>query len=266
MPNHIAKHLLKSVAKNGDDALKNGAKNGAKHSHRAKPKPGKTLPKPKKGDVEGNFQARVETLQAQDRGELKPRFRDESGQEHWIQKNGVDPETGELKFQYRNRNDKLNEVDGRARNADAQTNPEAAPFREGMTETKGIDAHHIAGLEQFSWLFEGLDEADQSAMIGLLEKSGIFTGHNAGNRADLPKKVHDKLHTWMKKKGFTGKNKASIAHLPLEKRLPFVEQMKDEYDQSMEHMYGLMMSDNEFHTSYVKEAEPEFAGIAPGSS
>lgn len=252
MPDQIIKHLLKGVAQNSDDVVKHSVK-------KAKPKPARTLPKPKKGDVEGNFQARVETLQAQDRGELKPRFVDEAGQEHWIQKNGVDPKTGELKFQFRNRTDKLNEVDGRSRNADAQTNPEAEPFRDGAIP--GRESHHIAGLEQFSWLFEGLDEADQSAMIGLLEQSGIFTGHNAANRADLPKKIHDKLHAWMKKKGFTGKNKASIAHLPIEKRLPFIQQMKEEFDQSMEEMYRLMMSDDEFHNAFVSQFQPEMVGF-----
>jgi len=269
MSNHVVKNLVKQLTKkNAGEAIPAVTRSlqgplmpdvkKAGKTYKAKPKKIKN----KLDDVqhEANVVDYINTKGNRKPGSLN--FADDQGNTSYLNKSGDNMQYTNLRTKGGN-NSKLQ--DRRGRDAEIQTRPDIDQTQFYKEAAPDADAHHIAGLDQFGWLFDGLEVGDQAAMIGILEKIGIFTGNNSANRADLPKSVHKEIHKWMTKKGFTGRNKASIAHLSLEERLPFVEQMKDEYNQSMEKIYGLMMSDNDFHTSYVKEVEPEFAGIAPGS-
>ena len=60
------------------------------------------------------------------------------------------------------------------------------------------DAHHRAGLEMYDWMFDGLDETGQGEVRAFLQSLGVDPGDTKFNRMDLPKDVHDALHTYLR--------------------------------------------------------------------
>ena len=81
------------------------------------------------------------------------------------------------------------------------------------------------------------------ALTAMLEKAGIPMGNNPFNRADLSTKVHSQLHTWMTAKGFVGRKKKSLGKMPLEDRMEYVQQVINEYRESMKKMFELQMAE-----------------------
>ena len=269
MPNHIIKGLVKNLTKkNAGEAIAPVARqlSGPLQPDKViagktyKPKPTKVKNKLDKVQHEANVVDYINTKGDRKTGSLN--FADDQGNTSYLNKSGDNMQYTDLRTKGGN-NSKLQ--DRRGVDAEVQTRPDIDQTRFYKEAEPGTEAHHIAGLDQYGWLFDGLDSGDQAAMIGLLEKIGIFTGNNPANRADLPKQVHTALHSWMKKKGFVGREKASIAHLSFDERLGFVNQLKTEYDETMKEMYTMMTkeraSKDEFHNAFVSQFQPEMVGF-----
>ena len=163
-------------------------------------------------------------------------FIDEEGNKSYLNKAGDKLQYTNLRTKGGN-NSKLSSR--RQRDADAQTRPDIDQTKFYKDSDPSKEAHHIAGLDQYGWLYDGLDNADQMAMTGLLEKNGVFTGNNSFNRADLSTNVHKKLHQWMTANGMVGRKRASIKDLSFEDRMEFVQDLINETKAAEKQMFLL---------------------------
>jgi len=235
MPNHIIKALVK---KNAGEAV---PKLTRKLQGPLLPNKGKYKAKPKKvkGKLdpvqhEANSVDYVNTKGDRKAGDLN--FKDEKGRVSYMNKSGDRLQYSNLDTKKGN-NSKLSSR--RQRDGDSQTRPDVDQkdfYKGAQADT---EAHHIAGLDQYGWLYDGLDNADQMAMTGLLEKNGVFTGNNSFNRADLSANVHNKLHRWMSENGMTSRRRASIKDLSFEDRMEFVQELINETKAAEKEMFRL---------------------------
>ena len=210
---------------------------------------------------EANAVEYINTKDTRKKGELN--FIDDQGEPYYMNKRGEGLQYTNLNTKSKN-NRSLNER--REANIEDQTKYPDSYFKKGAPA--GKDAHHIAGLEQWSWVYAGMDRGDKMALTAYLEDMGIPMGDNPFNRADLSPKVHDQLTTWMESKGFMGRNKKALGKMPLEDRMEYVQQVIKEYRESMEKMFDLQMaekhgevwmSNSKFIESYDRIARPEVA-------
>lgn len=165
-------------------------------------------------------------------------FIDEKGEAHYMNKKNDGYQYSNLNVIAKN-NEQLSKR--RKANIEDQTKYPDSHFKKGAPA--GTDAHHIAGLEQWSWVYEGLNRGDKMTLTAYLEEMGIPMGDNPMNRADLSPKVHDQLHTWMRSKGFLGRKKKALGNMPLEDRMEFVQQVIKEYKESLKKMFDLQMAE-----------------------
>lgn len=111
-------------------------------------------------------------------------------------------------------------------------------FYKGKGSNKD-DSHHMRGVDQWHWLFDGLNKSEKGLFHDLLAKNGLATGDNHFNRADLPKIVHDALHDFMRERGFLAP-KQSIKHLKYNERQKYVTQAIKDTSVIDRVMYALM--------------------------
>ena len=210
---------------------------------------------------EANAVEYINTKGTRKQGELD--FIDERGETHYMNK-------ADDNLQYTSRNTKSKNnaklAKRREKDMEEQTLLPDADFYKGTPA--GKEAHHIAGLDQWGYVFDGLERVDKLTLSALLEKEGIPMGNNPFNRADLSPKVHNQLHTWMASKGMKGRKKNALGKMPLEDRMEYVQQVIKEYRESMKKMYELVMiekhgevwlTNDEFAKSYNRVARPEVA-------
>lgn len=251
LPSALVK-LLKNGTKNG---TKNGAAKAASRELAGPllPKSGNFYPKPAKiGQfVEGKATNRkvldpvqheanavkyINTKGKRNAGDVN--FMDDKGNTFYMNKSGDDLQYSNLNVKKKN-NTKLS--GRRAADAYDQTLEPDADFYKDAPSKK--DAHHIAGLDQWGWLYDGLNRGDKMALTAMLEKAGIPMGNNPFNRADLSSKVHSQLHSWMSSKGMNGRRKNALGNMPLEDRMEFVQQVIKEYKESLKKMFDLQMAE-----------------------
>ena len=275
---------LLALLKNGDNGVKNGAKNGA-NGVAKRSLQGPTLPKQRIGSrtyeakppkIKGKFDPvqheanAVNYINAKGTDKPNPNFIDEQGRTSYMNKSGDDLQYSNLDTKKKN-----NEYLKGRRGADSydQTMGNRANFYKDAPANK--HAHHIAGLDQWGWIYDGLPRGEKMMLTAMLEEAGIPMGNNPFNRADLSTEVHQKLHSWMAEKGMVGREKGALGDMPLEQRMEFVEQVVDEYKASLKQMYKLVMEEKhdeimiptvQFHNAYVKENSPELANVSnPGA-
>lgn len=241
MPAHILKQAVKLLGKNADEVVQGPLL----------PKTGKYFAKPPKVQQfkGGKATKRLVNDPVQDQANqieyLSTKGKRKAGEVNFIDDQGNTSylnKTGD-RLQYTNLNTKKKNngklATRRAKDADDQTLMPDADFYKGTPA--GKEAHHIAGLDQWGWVYDGLNRGDKMALTAMLEKANIPMGNNPFNRADLSSQVHDQLHTWMASKGMKGRKKNALGKMPLEDRMEYVQQVIKEYRQSMEKMYELVM-------------------------
>lgn len=281
--------LLKNGAKNGaKNGGKNGAKNGAKNGHLAvRELQGPLLPKvdgyyPKPAKVsqfskgkasrrkvldpvqhEANAVKYINTKGSRKTGEVN--FIDQDGNTSYMNKAGDNLQYTNLRVKGGN-NSKLQ--GRRANDVEAQTRPDIDESQFYKQASSKKDAHHIAGLDQLGPLFDGLDSSEQSMMIGLLEKNGIFAGNNTFNRADLSSNVHKQLHSWMSENGMLGRKGKDLSKLPFKKRMEALKEVIADVKASERKMFDLRMAEkhgevwmshSQFGKSVDRVTRPELA-------
>ena len=265
----ILKKAIRLLGKNADEVVQGPLL----------PKTGKYFPKPPKVQqfIEGKATKRLvndpvqhqanqikylSTKGKRQAGEVN--FIDEQGDAFYMNKSGDDLQYSNLNVKKKN-----NAKSSKRRDADAydQTLMPDADFYKGTPA--GKEAHHIAGLDQWGWIYDGLNRGDKMALTALLEKAGIPMGNNPFNRADLSTEVHEKLHTWMSSQGMKGRKKNALGNMPLEDRMEFVQQVIEEYKESKKKIFDLQMaekhgevwvSQSQFLKGYDRLARPELAG------
>lgn len=263
----IMKALLK---KNAGEATQKLARNLAGPLQAEIKKNGKTYqPKPKKikGKLdpvqhEANAVNYVNSKGDRKAGSLN--FMDEDGRTSYMNKSGDRLQYTDLTTKKGN-NSKL--AGRRATDEEAQTLPHMDTRDFYKTGIPGTEAHHIAGLDQLGWIFDGLDPGDQIALSKMLEDQGIPVGNNPFNRADLSAGVHKKLHQWQYEQGFSARqNRPDISALSLKDRMEYVNQVIGEYKGSMKQMFKLrqeelynspMISLGSFHDAFENSTRPE---------
>ena len=101
------------------------------------------------------------------------------------------------------------------------------------------EPHHRAPLHPTSRLKKGLTVKEQTQVDSLLEEVGIVLGNDKFNRDNLPKSVHKKLHSWLKKNKLLLGDK-DLTKLSLRQRRKYIRQFIAEMKQSDEKTYKLM--------------------------
>ena len=251
---HVIKALLKKNAGKATDKiartlqgplLSEIKKNGKSY----KPKPLKIGRKLDDVQHEANAVEYVNTKGERGQGELD--FMDESGRTFYMNKSGDNLQYSDRTIKKGN-NSKLS--GRRATDEEVQTLPHHDTrdfYKKGIP---GTEAHHIAGLDQYGWLYDGLDQGDQMALSLILEDAGIPVGNNPFNRADLSTGVHKKLHQFQSAQGFSSrKNAPDISSLSLKERQEYVQRVIAEHKASMKEMFRLRQEEN-FGTEYISLA------------
>ncbi len=101
------------------------------------------------------------------------------------------------------------------------------------------EPHHRAPLHPTARLKKGLTVKEQTQVDSLLEEVGIVLGNDKFNRDNLPKSVHKKLHSWLKKNKLLLGDK-DLTKLSLRQRRKYIRQFIAEMKQSDEKTYKLM--------------------------
>ena len=101
------------------------------------------------------------------------------------------------------------------------------------------EPHHRAPLHPTSRIKKGLTVKEQTQVDSLLEEVGIVLGNDKFNRDNLPKSVHKKLHSWLKKNKLLLGDK-DLTKLSLRQRRKYIRQFIAEMKQSDEKTYKLM--------------------------
>lgn len=243
MPANILKQAIKLLGKNADEVVQGPLL----------PKTGKYFAKPPKvqqfkggkatkrlvNDPVQDQANQIEYLSTKgNRKAGEVNFIDDQGNTSYLNKTGDRLQYTSLNTKKKN-NAKL--ASRRAKDADDQTLMPDADFYKGTPA--GKEAHHIAGLDQWGWLYDGLNRGDKMALTAMLEKAGIPMGNNPFNRADLSTEVHDRLHSWMASNGMKGRRKNALGKMPLEDRMEYVQQVIKEYRESMKKMFDLQMAE-----------------------
>ena len=268
MPAQILKQAVKLLGKNADEVVQGPLL----------PKTGKYFAKPPKvqqfkggkatkrlvNDPVQHQANQIEYLSSKgDRKAGEVNFIDEQGNTSYLNKSGDNLQYTNLNTKKKN-NSKL--ASRRAKDADDQTLKPDADFYKGTPA--GKEAHHIAGLDQWGWVYDGLNRGDKMALTALLEQNGIPMGNNPFNRADLSPKVHKELHSWMTAKGFLGRKKNALGKMPLEERMEHVQLVIKEYREAMKKIYELQMAEkhgevwmshSQFLKGFDRLARPELA-------
>lgn len=167
-------------------------------------------------------------------------FIDDQGNTSYLNKAGDNLQYTNLRVKGGN-NSKLQ--GRRAKDVKAQTRPDIDESQFYKQAPSKKDAHHIAGLDQLGPIFDGLDASEQSMVIGLLEKNGIFSGNNIFNRADLSSSVHKKLHSWMNENGMLGRKGKNLSKLPFKKRMDALKEIIAEIKAAERKMFDLQMAE-----------------------
>lgn len=259
----LAQHIVKALAGKADEVAAPLART---LEGPLLPKKGKYYPKPPK--VKGKNDAVQHEANAikylESKGNRKAgdvNFMDDKGESFYMNKSNDNLQYTNLNTKKKN-NQKLE--GRRADDMEIQTMDDTSDFYAGAIP--GTQAHHIAGLDQYGWLFDGLNREDQLVLGAMIEKSGIPLGNSSFNRADLSADVHTKLHSWMNEQGMTGRRKKSIKNLSLEDRMEFMQDLIQETRAAERQMYKLrqqelenapMLSLAELHDAYENSTRPE---------
>lgn len=178
-------------------------------------------------------------------------FMDSEGRTSYLNKSGDRLQYTDLTTKKGN-NSKL--AGRRTADEEVQTLPHMDTRDFYKSGTPGTEAHHIAGLDQWGWVYDGLDKGDQMTLSLMLEEAGIPVGNNPFNRADLSTEVHKKLHQWQSSQGFSNRqNRPDISKLPLKDRMEYVQQVIAEYKASMQQMFKFRQEEL-FGTKYISLA------------
>lgn len=108
-----------------------------------------------------------------------------------------------------------------------------------------LEAHHISGLQDASYLWAGLGNIEGKKVTDyLLEKHHLWSGDTIGNRALLDQMgVHNPLHQWMKKNipQLTDAQKEAISRIPTARgRQKYIDDYAKGVKASQEKMYELV--------------------------
>ena len=248
------KHLLQ----NGDEVVKNGAKNGAK----------KAAPRVlTKIDYEGTagghngfgrFKADMAVSDDKRKGLQKPLFRDDGGDLYYHQSNGNKPS------QFRKRDTKQQEVFDRDQKGATQTKKEVqGSFLKDRPQLADTEAHHIAPVKSLAFLFDGLDESDSRKMINHFEKRGVYIGNDPRNRADLTSATHTSVHESYVKRALLKYNHASLEGMSLKERIKFANVILQEIKEAKkitDQYNEPWITNDQLMKSFDRLARPELAG------
>ena len=248
---HLAKLLINGV--------KNGAKNGAKNGFKGvvgkrtlTSKAREVLPKPKSG-TRAHDLAKKDFLNSRNNPDhLKNRYVGEDGRIFTMDNKGSKekPIPGFIDKTKKHAREGEN-TEARIKNMMDQTDPnvDIDKFTEPQKGLKpgNYDVHHIQGLHDSSFLYDGLTKKKKTELTQYIEKTyGLFMGNHQGNAAFLPKKVHNLLHEYMRKT-LKGRN-IDISKLSLEERKKYVKQFAESQEHFQRMMYAFMQ-DSQFDAS-----------------
>ena len=112
-------------------------------------------------------------------------------------------------------------------------------------ENLRLEAHHISGLQDASYLWAGLGNIEGKKVTDyLLKQHYIWSGDTLGNRALLDQMgVHNPLHQWMKKNipQLSDDDKAAIARIPTAKgRQKYIDKYAANVQKSQEKIFELV--------------------------
>ena len=101
------------------------------------------------------------------------------------------------------------------------------------------EPHHRAPLHPSSKLKEGLTIKERAQVDSILEAVGIVLGNDKFNRDNLPKAVHKKLHSWLKKNKLL-LGDVDMSKLSMRERMKYLRQFIIEMQKSDQKTYELM--------------------------
>jgi len=101
------------------------------------------------------------------------------------------------------------------------------------------EPHHRAPLHPSSKLKEGLTIKERGQVDSLLDTVGIVLGNDKFNRDNLPKAVHKKLHSWLKKNKLL-LGDVDMSTLSMRERMKYIRQFIMEMQKSDQKTYELM--------------------------
>ncbi len=101
------------------------------------------------------------------------------------------------------------------------------------------EPHHRAPLHPSSKLKEGLTIKERGQVDSILEAVGIVLGNDRFNRDNLPKAVHKKLHSWLKKNKLL-LGDVDMSTLSMRERMKYLRQFIMEMQKSDQKTYELM--------------------------
>ena len=103
------------------------------------------------------------------------------------------------------------------------------------------EPHHRAPLHPSSKLKEGLTIKERKQVDSILDTVGIVLGNDKFNRDNLPKAVHKKLHSWLKKNKLLLGN-VDMSTLSMRERMKYLRQFIMEMQKSDQKTYKLMQA------------------------
>tara|TARA_E500000305_G_scaffold58056_1_gene46385 strand:+ start:5 stop:1075 length:1071 start_codon:yes stop_codon:yes gene_type:complete len=103
------------------------------------------------------------------------------------------------------------------------------------------EPHHRAPLHPSSKLKEGLTVKERKQVDSILDSVGIVLGNDRFNRDNLPKAVHKKLHSWLKKNKLL-LGDVDMSTLSMRERMKYLRQFIMEMQKSDQKTYKLMQA------------------------
>tara|TARA_R100001463_G_scaffold108482_1_gene162993 strand:+ start:1055 stop:2113 length:1059 start_codon:yes stop_codon:yes gene_type:complete len=101
------------------------------------------------------------------------------------------------------------------------------------------EPHHRAPLHPSSKLKEGLTIKERAQVDSILDTVGIVLGNDKFNRDNLPKAVHKKLHSWLKKNKLL-LGDVDMSTLSMRERMKYIRQFIMDMQKSDQKTYELM--------------------------
>jgi len=146
----------------------------------------------------------------------------------------------------RARNAKLNKVRQQKVNLTTKAGTDQRDFYNdpditARHETDIEDPHHRAPLHPSSKLKQGLTIKERAQVDTLLDTVGIVLGNSKFNRDNLPKAVHKKLHSWLKRNKLLLGN-IDMSTLSMRERMKYLNQFIEEMKKSDQKTYKLMQA------------------------